>query len=88
MLYYHKRIVLPEDSPTIPLLLEAFHSSPIGGHGGVLRTNQRLACEVYWVAMKARVKTFIAECTVCQQAKYIALAPAGLLQPLPILDGV
>lgn len=37
LLYYRGKIVLPEDSPTISLLLEAFHS-PVGGHGGVLCT--------------------------------------------------
>lgn len=88
LLYYRGKIVLPKDSLTIPLLLEAFHSSPFGGHGGVLKTYQRLARGVYWVGMKARVKVFVAECSVCQQAKYIAIAPAGLLQPLPIPDHI
>lgn len=88
LLYYCGKIVFPEDSPTIPFLLEVFHSSPVGGHGGVLRTYQRRAREVYWVGMKAHVKVFVFECFVCQQAKYLVLAPMGLLQPLPIPDNV
>lgn len=77
--------MLSEDSPTIPLLLEVFHSSPIGGHGGTLKTYQWLAKEVYWKGMKARVRAFVSKCFVCQQAKYLALASVGLLPSLPIL---
>lgn len=38
--------------------------------------------------MKARVKIFVVECSVCQQAKYLALAPARLFQLLPIPDNI
>lgn len=71
-------------SPTIPLLLNEFHNSPISGHQGVLKTYQRWANEVYWSRMKTRVQSFMAECATCQQAKYLTLTPAGLLQVLPI----
>lgn len=38
--------------------------------------------------MKHDVKIFVQNCLVCKQAKYQALAPAGLLQPLPIPDRI
>jgi hypothetical protein len=33
------------------------------------------------------VEDFIKQCPICQQAKHTNTLPAGLLQPLPILEG-
>lgn len=38
--------------------------------------------------MKATVRLFVGDCSVCHQAKYLSLAPAGLLQPLPIPEQI
>lgn len=38
LLTYKGWLVLPADSLTIPLLLTEFHTSPVGGHQGVLKT--------------------------------------------------
>lgn len=70
-------------SPIIITLLKEFHSSPIGGHSGFLRTYKRLASVLYWQGMKKDVKRFVEECPVCQQNKTLALSPTGLRQPLP-----
>lgn len=55
---------------------------------GALKTYQRLAQKVYWCGMKARIHAYVAECSVCQQAKYLSLTLVGLLQALPIPDQV
>lgn len=34
------------------------------------------------------VKAYVQNCLICQQAKYHALAPVGILQPLPIPDNI
>lgn len=44
--YYHSRLILPPNSPTIPLILIEFHSSPMGGHFRVLKTYQPLSKEI------------------------------------------
>lgn len=41
-----------------------------------------------WKGMKQAVEDFIKQCQVCQQAKHSHQHPAGLLQPLPIPEGV
>nr|GME21750.1 Retrotransposable element Tf2 [Ipomoea batatas] len=87
-LYYKGRIVLPATSSWIPRLLEEFHCTPVGGHSGAYRTYRRLAASIYWKGMMKHTQQFVAECLVCQKNKYDTLAPAGLLQPLPIPTAV
>ena len=83
-LYKEGRIVIPQDSPIIPKLLEMFHSSYTGGHGGVLKSFKRLTSEVYWKGMRKDLVECIKGCQVCRQNKYSTLTPTGLLSPLPI----
>lgn len=83
-LLYKGRLVIPSGSTLIPLLLCEFHSTPTGGHSGFLRTYKRIVATLYWNGLKRDVKKFVGECIVCQQNKTQALAPVGLLQPLPI----
>ncbi|KFK28310.1 hypothetical protein AALP_AA8G499800 [Arabis alpina] len=83
-LLYNGKLVLPKESYLIKVLLHEFHNSRMGGHGGVLKTQRHLGALFYWQGMMADIKTFVAECVVCQKHKYSTLAPSGLLQPLPI----
>ena len=59
-LFYQGRVVLPQNSTHIPVLLEEFHSTAIGGHLGFLRTYKRLAAIVFWRGMRKDVKAFVA----------------------------
>ena len=38
--------------------------------------------------MRKDIKDFVASCQICQQNKYEALSPAGLLNPLPIPEHI
>lgn len=87
-LLYKGRLVLSSKSTFVPALLTTFHDSVLGGHSGFLRTYKRLVGELYWKGMKDRVKKHVAECIICQRNKHEAVAPTGLLQPLPIQDRV
>lgn len=64
-LYYKNRFVLAKSSPFIPVLLQEYHDSPFGGHGGEVKTYQRLAMEWYWDGMGKQVSEYIRQCHVC-----------------------
>ncbi|XP_023638085.1 uncharacterized protein K02A2.6-like [Capsella rubella] len=89
-----RHFIIQTDQRSLRYLLEQriltpeHHDTPMGGHSGVLRTYKRLARLFYWPAMHRVVKQYVAECEICQRAKSTSLAPAGLLQPLPIPDQV
>ncbi|KDP42549.1 hypothetical protein JCGZ_24323 [Jatropha curcas] len=83
-LFFKGRLVLPAASRWVPKLISEFHSTPTGGHSGAYRTYRRIASNFYWKGMMRTVQKQVAECLTCQQQKYEAQSPAGLLQPLPI----
>ncbi|KAG9453182.1 hypothetical protein H6P81_006086 [Aristolochia fimbriata] len=83
-LLYKARLVLAKGSSLIPQFLQEFHSSPYGGHSGYFRTYKRISSLLYWEGQKKEIQSFVAQCAICQQNKYEAMRPAGLLQPLPI----
>ena len=83
-LFYKGRLVIPKTSKLIPIILEEFHGPPIGGHSRGKKTNQRLAFEVYWEGMQKDVLKFVQECSICQQNKYLATTPSGLLQSISL----
>ncbi|KAL5550229.1 hypothetical protein UlMin_000405 [Ulmus minor] len=84
VLFYKGQLVIPQTSKLLSALIEEFHTTPIGGHSGETKTYRRLAAEFYWIGMRKDVTRFIQECTICQQNKYLATTPAGLLQPIPL----
>ncbi|TYK22515.1 transposon Tf2-1 polyprotein isoform X1 [Cucumis melo var. makuwa] len=84
LLHYKNRLVISKASSLIPVILNTFHDSVVGGHSGFLRTYKRLASELYWEGMKSDVKKHCESCITCQRNKSLALSPAGLLMPLEI----
>lgn len=65
-LLYKGRIILHSSSTLIPTLLHEYHSSPVRGHSGFLRTYKWLTSNLYWWGMKNDIKKFVEECTICQ----------------------
>jgi hypothetical protein len=61
-----------------------FHTSPVGGHSGFLKTYHRVKKEFFWDGLKNDVQRFIAEFLVFQQNKVETIKTPGLLQPLSI----
>lgn len=88
LLVLQGRLIISPTSVWIPKLIKEFHSLAIIGHSGAFRTYKRISSNLYWPGMMKHIQNFMAECLVCQQQKYEASSPAGLLQPLPIPNQV
>lgn len=67
-------------------ILQALHSSGVGGHSGQLATYKRIKQLFAWPNLKKDVSLFVQSCEICQQAKAEHVRLPGLLQPLPVPD--
>jgi hypothetical protein len=88
LIYFKGKLFLTTNSPMKQLLLEEFHATPIGGHGGIHRTYGRIKENVYWHGMQKDVTEFVKAYVICQQVKPLHTSPFGLLHPLPIPERV
>lgn len=84
VLRYKNRIWLGNNSALQQKVLTALHSTPLGGHSGIPVTLRKLKQFFAWPGIRKTVQTFVASCTICQQAKPDRARYPGLLQPLPI----
>lgn len=75
------KLVIPRETGLVGLILQEFHDSKQGGHGGILKTQKRIGEVFYWKGMMTDIKRYVAAGQVCQRNKYSTLAPGGLLQP-------
>lgn len=83
-----KRLFLPRTSQFIPLILSEYPDSKVGGHLGVLKTLKRVQQSFNWEGIYKDVQQYVSECVIYKTHESFALSPAGLLQPLPILERV
>lgn len=81
---FQGRIWINKGNSFIPLLLEEFHKSPLGGHMGKAKTLSRLKTNFYWASMTRDTHNFVLACPDCQHTKYVTLKPASVMQPLPV----
>jgi hypothetical protein len=83
-LWYKDLLYLCKNSQLKQKVLLEFHTSPVGGHSGFLKTYHRVKKDFFWDGLKTNVQRFVAECLVCQQNKVETIKTPGLLQPLSI----
>lgn len=84
---YNGHVWIGDNSALKTKVIAALHSSPIGGHSGIMPTYHKVKHLFHWKGLKQDVENFVKQCTICQQAKHELSHPAGLLQPLPIPAG-
>jgi hypothetical protein len=82
LIQFHNRIQVGHNKLAQQHVLQALHSSGIGGHSGIQGTYQRVKCLFAWPKMKQLVTTYVQSCEVCQQAKSQHVKLPGLLQTL------
>lgn len=78
-LYYKERIFVPASSKWRTMILEEFHSTPMRGHSGQLRTYKRILRNFRWPGLRKDVQAFVAACDTCQGQNYEALHAPELL---------
>uniref|UniRef100_A0A8C2WB23 Gypsy retrotransposon integrase-like protein 1 n=1 Tax=Cyclopterus lumpus TaxID=8103 RepID=A0A8C2WB23_CYCLU len=79
-----RRLFVPESVRS--RVLQWGHASQFACHPGVHRTLTFLARRFWWPTMRNEVKDFVLACPVCARSKASHRAPAGLLQPLPVIS--
>jgi hypothetical protein len=86
LLRYKNRIWVGQDETLRAKIIQALHSSAVGGHSGIPVTIRRIKQYFFWPGLKRHVQLFVSACAICQQAKLDRAKYPGLLQPLPIPD--
>jgi len=87
-LHYKGWLVLSASSSWTPRLLHEYHTMPLGGHSEIFHTYKRIGQSLHWNGLKKVVTGYVHACTVCQQNKYQASPPQGVVKPLPISNTV
>ncbi|CAM8880125.1 unnamed protein product [Rhodiola kirilowii] len=87
-LRYRGKLVIGDDPNIKLLLLRWLHDSAIGGHSGRDATLYRVKSLFFWHGMSREIQHYVRNCAICQKNKPDLAAKPGLLQPLPIPNGI
>ncbi|KAF8756117.1 hypothetical protein RHS01_04910 [Rhizoctonia solani] len=83
LLWYCRKLVVPDLEPIKEWLLREFHNSPLAGHPGQQRTLKLISRSYWWPGMKSSTKEWVKCCPVCQ-ANRQAHVPVIALKPLEV----
>jgi hypothetical protein len=84
MLWYKKRLCIPEMKEIRELILRKAHDSAYSIHPGSTKMYHDLKSRYWWYGMKRVIAKYVALCDNCQRVKVECQRPAVLLQPLKI----
>jgi len=79
LLWYQRRIWIPNDEGIRKTLITKDHDRPEAGHGGTPKTTKLISRRYYWQRIREDIKRFIRNCDTCQKTKLVRHAPHRLL---------
>ena len=82
LIRFKNKIWVGNNSTIQQQIIQAFHSSPLGGHSGIPATTKRIQEFFAWPGLRKHVDEYVRSCPTCQQAKAEHVKYPGLLQPL------
>ncbi|WVZ97173.1 hypothetical protein U9M48_042728 [Paspalum notatum var. saurae] len=85
-LWYKNRICVPNVDSIRKLILSEAHDTAYSIHLGNTKMYYDLKERFWWYGMKRVVAEYVAICDTCQRVKAEHQRPAGLLQPLKVLE--
>jgi hypothetical protein len=85
-LWLGKRICIPNLRHLKELILWEAHDSAYSIHPGSTKMYKDLKTRYWWYGMKRDIAEYISLCDTCKRVKAEHQKPAGLLQPLKILE--
>ncbi|WVZ84539.1 hypothetical protein U9M48_031565 [Paspalum notatum var. saurae] len=85
-LWYKNRICVPNADSIRKLILSEAHDMTYSIHPGSTKMYYDLKERFWWYGMKRAVAEYVAICDTCQRVKAEHQRPAGLLQPLKVLE--
>ena len=85
-LRYRGQVVVPLLTDLREEILREFHCSRFVVHPGGTKMYQDFCRQYYWSETKRQVRDFVRRCLKCQQIRAEHQKPAGLLQPLEVVE--
>jgi hypothetical protein len=86
VLWFNNRLVVPKDRELKNQLIDEAHLSKLSIHPRSRKIYQELRPRYWWIKMKKELAVYVARCDTCCRVKALHMKPAGLLQPLSVLD--
>ena len=59
------KLVVPQSSSLVGVIMAEYHNGKLGGHGGVVKTQKRIGEIFFWEGMMTDIHRFVASCAVC-----------------------
>jgi hypothetical protein len=86
VVWFKDRLCVPDIKSIRELILKEAHETAYSIHPGSEKMYQDLMKRFWWYSMKREIAEYVARCDSCQRIKAEHQRPAGLLQPLQILQ--